>query len=72
MEVLTSNLRVSQCRVCKYKFAQDRHSRYTTCSPCRMPAALAAFGYGWEDIHVMTGISREQARAIVFRKREAA
>ena len=66
--MLTPRLRISHCPICKAQFAQDRHSRYTVCSPCRTPAALAAFGYGWEDLVVKTGISREQAREIVFRR----
>ena len=54
------------CRNCMREFVQHPQSRYTTCPHCRTPAALAAFGYGWEDIKVQTGLSEAAARDIVF------
>jgi hypothetical protein len=65
--ITAANIKITQCPLCNRAFAQHKNTgRYKTCPKCRTPAALAAFGYGHEDIVVMTGISREEARAIVF------
>jgi hypothetical protein len=68
-----TQVKIIQCQNCLGLFAEVKGSprgRYRFCQACRTPVALAAFGYGYEDLMVQCRISREQAKAIVFGRRK--
>ena len=65
-----TRVKLRQCPHCLGLFAQQEYGHRRTCKNCETPVALAAFGLGWEDLMVRCGISREQAKAIVFGRRK--
>ena len=59
---------VSICSWCGSPFIHPRRAPYTACPRHRLALAMAAMGYGWQDLVARARVSEAEARAMVFGK----